>query len=544
YSDEGVTATTSTLKLVVNGSSTYTTSTNANGTFSFNNVGMPSSTNAITIWMNNDGGGNGSGATVVTHGNTTGTISGLDIYKNYLIINYTTSTASTTNSAIAMCTKTLGTGCADADLHFDVSGSNLTVDADWGLYIWPGKTYFPNGTVTLTNGASAGATGGDIKFGSATSTFYADTNAVTVGGDWNNNAGGPFATSTSQLVTFSATTTGFTINTTGTQAFASTTFNGLGGGWRFATSTTINGNFTIATGTVTAPTSTLTIGGSFLNNGGTFTAATGTVKLTSTSTNALIKTNGSSFYNLEINNGLVGYWNFDEESGTIVGDSSGNGNVGTWNGTGNHFTTGKVGGAGQFNGSDDYVDVGNGASLSVTAGLTIAAWIKTSSSSEHIFLDNKAGGFNGYTLQQSGADPTKGAFSVANNSADKTITGTATIDNNVFNLVVGTFNSGVLGFSVNGQSDVPTTASFSAITALTKNTRLGSGALGGAFFIGSIDEVRVYNRALSASEILALASSTVPADGTYTLQDNLVATNDIGIRTGKLDVSSNNQLCQ
>src|SRR3990167_1519720 len=53
--------------------------------------------------------------------------------------------------------------------------------------------------------------------------------------------------------------------------------------------------------------------------------------------------------------GLVGYWKFAEGTGTSTADSSGNGNRGTWGGTGSHWVTGKVGNAGQFNGTEDYV---------------------------------------------------------------------------------------------------------------------------------------------------------------------------------------------
>src|SRR3989344_7491214 len=46
--------------------------------------------------------------------------------------------------------------------------------------------------------------------------------------------------------------------------------------------------------------------------------------------------------------GLVGYWGFDEGSGTVAHDASNYANTGTWSGTVSHWTTGKTGGAGQF----------------------------------------------------------------------------------------------------------------------------------------------------------------------------------------------------
>ena len=55
---------------------------------------------------------------------------------------------------------------------------------------------------------------------------------------------------------------------------------------------------------------------------------------------------------------LVGWWRFDEGSGTIANDSSGNGNDGTFNGD-PQWVVGYFGGALEFDGSDDWLDCGN-----------------------------------------------------------------------------------------------------------------------------------------------------------------------------------------
>ncbi len=84
--------------------------------------------------------------------------------------------------------------------------------------------------------------------------------------------------------------------------------------------------------------------------------------------------------------GLVGYWKMDESSWTdncstlTVQDSSGHGNHGKAcpNGYGPVTALGKVGNAGSFDGSDDYVNCGNGGSLNITDAITVAAWVKSS----------------------------------------------------------------------------------------------------------------------------------------------------------------------
>jgi hypothetical protein len=61
--------------------------------------------------------------------------------------------------------------------------------------------------------------------------------------------------------------------------------------------------------------------------------------------------------------GLVAYWKLDDASGTTADDSVGS-NTGTWNGTlGSQWTTGKINGGGNFNGTDNYVNVPDDPSL-------------------------------------------------------------------------------------------------------------------------------------------------------------------------------------
>jgi len=74
---------------------------------------------------------------------------------------------------------------------------------------------------------------------------------------------------------------------------------------------------------------------------------------------------------------LVGYWSFDEGSGAIAKDGSGNGNDGTLE-NGPEWTAGQSGDAVQFDGTDDYVNVGNADTLSITGNLTFSLWVKIS----------------------------------------------------------------------------------------------------------------------------------------------------------------------
>ena len=74
---------------------------------------------------------------------------------------------------------------------------------------------------------------------------------------------------------------------------------------------------------------------------------------------------------------LIGYWKFDETSGTTAHDASGNGHDGTLNGD-SQWAAGMLGGALEFDGEGDYVDIGNDPIFNITGQITVACWIKVS----------------------------------------------------------------------------------------------------------------------------------------------------------------------
>ena len=71
---------------------------------------------------------------------------------------------------------------------------------------------------------------------------------------------------------------------------------------------------------------------------------------------------------------LVGYWTFDEGSGTIASDYSGHGNDGTIEG-GPQWVAGKVGGALKFDGDDDQITLKDPLTVGSSSN-TVAAWVK------------------------------------------------------------------------------------------------------------------------------------------------------------------------
>ncbi len=85
----------------------------------------------------------------------------------------------------------------------------------------------------------------------------------------------------------------------------------------------------------------------------------------------------SMAFTSSVNAELVAHWKFDEGSGSVVHDTSGNGNDGTFVGD-PQWTAGKIGGALEFNGSSDYIEIPFSESMRVInqGDFTIAAWFQ------------------------------------------------------------------------------------------------------------------------------------------------------------------------
>ena len=103
---------------------------------------------------------------------------------------------------------------------------------------------------------------------------------------------------------------------------------------------------------------------------------------------------------------MVGYWKFDELSGTLA-DSSGNGNNGTQSGGVTYGATGKVGNGLSFDGVDDHVNVASISGLSTGNTVhTIEGWIKVSALPSNrawiLLLGNEGTGAHHWLINSTG----------------------------------------------------------------------------------------------------------------------------------------------
>ena len=204
--------------------------------------------------------------------------------------------------------------------------------------------------------------------------------------------------------------------------------------------------------------------------------------------------------------GLVGYWKFDEGAGTIASDFSGNSNIGTLT-NGPTWTTGQVGGAVSFDGTNDYILVLDSDSLDLTNQMSISAWVYQDSWNDTFeeFLRKE----NAYYLV-SLKPGSWGMYLNGRIDFGLYIGGTwrsVALDNfpalSSWRYIVATYNSSVQKLYING-SEVASGAQTGVISTNTNNLLIGQIQGGGQAFKGFLDEIAIYNRALSTAEVLGI----------------------------------------
>jgi hypothetical protein len=200
--------------------------------------------------------------------------------------------------------------------------------------------------------------------------------------------------------------------------------------------------------------------------------------------------------------GLVAAYAFDEGAGTAAADRSGNGNNGSLVNGAAWSTTAKFGAAASFDGSNDRIDVADSSSLDLTSGMTLEAWVRpTANSSYRTVLLKEVSGELTYSLYAADSDHggrPSGWNRIANVS--RFADGTATLPLNTYSHIAVTYNGSSLVFYVNGVA-TRSTAMTGNMQTSTMPLRIGGNTVWGEYFQGQIDEVRIYNRALSQSEI-------------------------------------------
>jgi len=197
----------------------------------------------------------------------------------------------------------------------------------------------------------------------------------------------------------------------------------------------------------------------------------------------------------------------DEGEGTIAHDTSGHGNHGDLKpGPAPNYPTwvdGYYEKALSFDGVDDYVDCGSRESLDITGAITLEVWVKPAGvSGANAELVGKTEDYKGYSF-----------YLGPNGDIIRLLLGTGTWifgpayswpnGYGVWYHIVGRWDGTDVRLFANGV-DIGSPASLTGSILTTTNTlKIGKHYALASYFNGTIDEVRIYNRALSADEIKA-----------------------------------------
>ena len=206
---------------------------------------------------------------------------------------------------------------------------------------------------------------------------------------------------------------------------------------------------------------------------------------------------------------LVGYWKFDEGSGTTAADSSGNGNDGTLldgnlsNADGNtppRWTNGTFGGAVKFDGLDDYVVIPNSSVFNLDT-FTIEAWVRVDKYSSSSNIDILLREWN--VLRFFVNNQHKFGVVVQMDGTGRGFYHPTLINEGQWYHLAAVVQSGKQALYENGVESIQGTYTYTSLLKNTKPLIIGaySSPTPTTFSNATIDEVRIYNRALSADEI-------------------------------------------
>jgi hypothetical protein len=208
--------------------------------------------------------------------------------------------------------------------------------------------------------------------------------------------------------------------------------------------------------------------------------------------------------------GLVAAYGFDENQGNQTADSSGQFNNGTVQGA-TWTTSGKFGNALVFNGTSSLVSIPDAPSLDLTSAMTLSAWV------------NPSGGLSGwsnvikkevdsYFLSAHTPNGGPGGGATIGGSCCPSARQSSPLALNTWTHLALTYDGSAVRLYRNGTL-VSTTGASGQISPTSLPLRIGGDAVYGEFVQGRIDEVRIYDRALSPSEIQAIKDQPINQTG-------------------------------
>jgi Concanavalin A-like lectin/glucanases superfamily len=207
--------------------------------------------------------------------------------------------------------------------------------------------------------------------------------------------------------------------------------------------------------------------------------------------------------------GLVAAYGFEEKTGTQAIDASGSANHGTISGP-TRVRTDFFGRALKFDGRKDWITIENSASLGLSGGMTLEAWIYPTARLSGwitVLMKERSGG-PAYSLSAN-SDVGRPSTTVNTGEGDRSLSAGPQLPVKTWTHLAATYDGSTQRLYVNGEL-AGTRPQAGNISVSSGKLRIGGNAIwGDEYFTGYIDEVRVYNRALTQAEIAADSKTAV-----------------------------------
>ena len=205
---------------------------------------------------------------------------------------------------------------------------------------------------------------------------------------------------------------------------------------------------------------------------------------------------------MALQDNLVAYYKLDGNSNDSVGSNNGTDTSITYG-----SSYGKIGQGAGFNGSNSGVDLGNFTGVNSSSAMTVSAWVKKTSNINYGMIIAKgdvsaAGGV--FELRNTG---TTGKYEInIRTTVVKDCLATSVIPTGVWTHILAVYNGSDLRIYINGVLENTTASVTGNLNSATTTTYLGR-RTDGYYFGGALDEVGIWSRALSSTEVGELYNS-------------------------------------
>ena len=199
-----------------------------------------------------------------------------------------------------------------------------------------------------------------------------------------------------------------------------------------------------------------------------------------------------------LSSGLVAAYSFDEGAGTTAADASGRANTGTLV-NGPTWAAGRNGTALQFDGTNDRMRINHADSLNLTTASTFSTWIYPTAAQTgwRTILQKEVDAYFLSSTTSTGVPATGGTL---NSSCCHDVFAPGALPLNTWTHIAATYDGAQMRIYINGVQ-VASAARSGTYQSTTAPLWVGGSAWYGEHFQGRLDDLRIYNRALSAAEI-------------------------------------------